>query len=302
MLGDIYRDRYDNMAVYSGSQGEGISKIGESDTDILYLLSGYMCVTNQKVWQRVPSLGTVFTIANTYPGNCTLELARHKGSCHHAIETSLVIKNGSHFLSSSKFKAAEIGTHTPKEPALAEMTGPALTVTDVCGVMFDFVYTISCECQQILQTWASRRRKYDWPPLSLRQVIPNMNGNLVATGMQNSETEDLEWRYCFNEIEGLIFENLNDTQMKLYNMLKIINNDILKKQNMSLSSYLMKNIVLWLAEYYKQSEFRPETLLSWVLTSLRLLKLAVKRNNLPYYMIPKRNMLKKSWVIQVDTV
>ena len=222
MLGDIYRDRYDNMAVYSGSQGEGISKIGESDTDILYLLSGYMCVTNQKVWQRVPSLGTVFTIANTYSGYCNLELARHEGSCHHAIETSLVIKNGSHFLSSSKFKAAEIGTHTPKEPALTEMTGPALTVTDVCGVMFDFVYTISCECQQILQTWASRRRKYDWPPLSLRQVIPNMNGNIVATGMQNSETDDLESRYCFNEIELLIFGILNDTQVTLYNMLNVL--------------------------------------------------------------------------------
>ena len=49
-----------------------------------------------------------------------------------------------------------------------------------------------------------------------------MNGNLVATDMHNSETEDMEWRYCFNEIELLIFGILNDTQVKLYNMLKLL--------------------------------------------------------------------------------
>ena len=49
-----------------------------------------------------------------------------------------------------------------------------------------------------------------------------MNGNLAATGMHNSETEDMEWRYCFNEIELLIFGILNDTQVKLYNMLKLL--------------------------------------------------------------------------------
>ena len=53
------------------------------------------------------------------------------------------------------------------------------------------------------------------------------------------------------------------------------------------------NVVLWLAEQYKQSDFRHETLFSWVLRSLRLLKRSVKRNNLPYYMIPKRNLLKE---------
>ena len=81
---------------------------------------------------------------------------------------------------------------------------------------------VSENLTNILQTWASRRWKYDWSPLSLRQVIPNMNGNLAATGMHNSETEDLEWRYCFNEIELLIFGILNDTQVKIYNMLKLL--------------------------------------------------------------------------------
>ena len=54
-----------------------------------------------------------------------------------------------------------------------------------------------------------------------------MNGNLVSTGMLDSETNQLEWRYCFNEGESLIVESLNDTQIKLYTMLKLINRDIM---------------------------------------------------------------------------
>ena len=31
-----------------------------------------------------------------------------------------------------------------------------------------------------------------------------MNGNLVSMGMLDSETNQLEWCYCFNEVESLI--------------------------------------------------------------------------------------------------
>ena len=99
----------------------------------------------------------------------------------------------------------------------------------------------------------------------------HMNGNLVPTGMDDSETEHLEWRYCFNEIESLIVGSLNDTQVKLYKLLNIINNDILKHHCYSVSSFILKNIVLWLAETYNQQLFRPETLFTWMMRSLRLL-------------------------------
>jgi len=101
----------------------------------------------------------------------------------------------------------------------------------------------------------------------------------------------LEWRYCFNEIESLLVECLNDTQIKLYMMLKIINQDIIKKHGFSISSFILKNIVFWLAETFEQHTFRDETLITWILRSLMLLKRAVERYVLPYYMIPERNLL-----------
>ena len=61
------------------------------------------------------------------------------------------------------------------------MSGPAHTHTintDFTNFMLDFVPTLTCECQHILHEWASRSRKYDWPPQSVRQQITHMNGNL----------------------------------------------------------------------------------------------------------------------------
>jgi len=155
----------------------------------------------------------------------------------------------------------------------------------------DYVGTFTCECQHILQKWASRYRKYDWPPQSIRQTITRMYGNLVAKGMHGSDTEHLEWRYCFIEIESLLVECLTDTQIKLYMMLKIINQDIIKTHGFSISSFILKNIVFWLAETFEQHTFRDETLITWILRALMLLKRAVERYVLPYYMIPERNLL-----------
>ena len=74
-------------------------------------------------------------------------------------------------------------------------------------------------------------------------------------------------------------------------MLKSINNDILKIHGFSISSFIIKSIVLWLAEKCSQHSFRPDTLFSWIVMSLLFLKRAAQQNDLPYYMIPKRNLL-----------
>ena len=44
-------------------------------------------------------------------------------------------------------------------------------------------------------------------------------------------------------------------------------------------------------ETYNKTMFQPETLFTWILRFLRLLKLSVNLNYLPYYMIPERNLM-----------
>ena len=132
-----------------------------------------------------------FKIANSNcpVGYCTLELIL-RGRTVPIIDNSLVPLHGNHFLSGSLFRIEYnkqytlIGADT--------MTGPAQTCILPSGHSMDHVYTFSCECQHILQTWASRPRKYDWPPRKHCQEITQMQGNLVASGTDGSVTNHLE--------------------------------------------------------------------------------------------------------------
>ena len=215
-------ESYDKVIV-SRSQGDGITWQYSSDLDVLLFIPHYICNNDPYNAHAVSKGKTVFKINNTHFGYCTLELTQ-RGLCElHMITNSLVQLNGNIFLSSSMF----IATYTPINNAI--QTWPAKTAQFFGQLIVDYVGTFTCECQHILQKWVSRYRKYDWPPQSIRQTITRMYGNLVAKGMHGSDTEHLEWRYCFNEIESLLVECLTDTQIKLYMMLKIINQDIIKK-------------------------------------------------------------------------
>lgn len=58
----------------------------------------------------------------------------------------------------------------------------------------------------------------------------------------------------------------------------------------SVTSFMMKNIVFWLAEKNPQSQFRPKPLMFWIRKALEELKAAAIQGHLPYYMIPERNL------------
>lgn len=169
-------------------------------------------------------------------------------------------------------------------------TGPARTQMSSCGQSWDMVLTLSFDTQNILHDWLKRHQKHGWPSPSTLREISKMRGNLVPKGVNGSSTDELEWRLSFGEIELSILKDLNDTQLKLYKMLKFINKDILKTNGHTTSLYMMKNIVFWLAGQYPQSMFRSETLFSWIIKSLRVLKNSATAIYLPYYMIPARNL------------
>lgn len=283
-----------------GSKGEGITKFRESDTDKIVFIPKIFCTENLNSGPEVSAEDTVFNIKHTCPGYCILELAKlGNTTVDSRIIRSMVLYKGSNVLASGKY-SEEMRKSVPytqrlcripqKDCKMFNITGPAQTGFTQSG-WYDYVFTLNCDGSSIIERFLRRSRNTDWPPMSLRKIIPRMNCNLVAAGKNGSETEQLEWRFCFNKIELLLVETLNDSQIKLYKMLKIINTDILKENGFSVTSFMMKNIVFWLAEQYPQSMFCPETLLSWISKALRVLKHSVKLNYLPYYMIPGRNLL-----------
>ena len=117
---------------------------------------------------------------------------------------------------------AELKVKTIEETLVTTVAGPAHTSIHVVdGMNVDQIMTLTCECEHILQRWTSRPRRYDWPPDLLRQRIT---------------------------YEHLLVGSLNDTQIKLYTLLKIKNKDILKPRGFSLSFFILKNNVLGLAK------------------------------------------------------
>ncbi|KAH3740093.1 hypothetical protein DPMN_046788 [Dreissena polymorpha] len=122
----------------------------------------------------------------------------------------------------------------------------------------DTIYKLPCT------KWASRARHWQTPEI-VEEFIA-MGAFVTPIGFKLSEYNDIEWRICFNTAETELVNNLNDTQVKTYVIMKMIVNDVLKPQTKEVTSYIVKNIVL------RQAENNPQ---------------------LPYYMIPERNLMEE---------
>ncbi|KAH3806766.1 hypothetical protein DPMN_135092 [Dreissena polymorpha] len=97
-----------------------------------------------------------------------------------------------------------------------------------------------------MQTWANRTRQ--WPPPEVVEKVVAMGAFVSPIGYKWSAYNHMEWRICFKTAETELGNNLKDTQVKIYVILKMIVNDILKPQTKEITSYVLKNIVLWLSE------------------------------------------------------
>ncbi|KAH3865426.1 hypothetical protein DPMN_028465 [Dreissena polymorpha] len=74
----------------------------------------------------------------------------------------------------------------------------------------------------------------------------------------------------------------------------MIKNDVLHPRKKEVSSYTLKNIVLWMAENNPQASFHKKSILQWLHEALDALRVALITLELPYYMIPERNLMATS--------
>ncbi|KAH3788601.1 hypothetical protein DPMN_166747 [Dreissena polymorpha] len=153
----------------------------------------------------------------------------------------------------------------------------------------DNVPAIRCYCPGILQKWASRARH--WPSLEIVEKVIAKGAFVTPIGFKGSAHNHVEWRICFNTSEIELVNYLNDTQVKIYILLKMIVNDVLKPQSKEITSYTVKNIVLWLAENNPQTLFHSGSLFHWLNEGLDILRTALSVRQLPYYMIPEKNLM-----------
>lgn len=155
-------------------------------------------------------------------------------------------------------------------------------------VKIDHTFAILYNCSALLRKWALARTT--WPPKEVIEKVRSLPALLVPVGQKGSKDEDLQWRICFNFAEKTLVYSLNLAQYHLYIVLKILKCELLKEICPDISSFALKNIVFLLVESLPETSFNHDELLLRVVDCLKLLKTAVLKRSLPYFMIPERNL------------
>ncbi|XP_052228846.1 uncharacterized protein LOC127843074 isoform X2 [Dreissena polymorpha] len=279
-----------------GSKAEGLTRFFESDFDLICLLNRIICIENDKDTSGI-DINTTVLIMETddrCPGYCRLMLSRYNSSfVYHALNRALLKDEaGRLFLSSDGFLKLTGGWFLSSPQVMyLPRAGPSLPMF-FQNLHFDRVVALPCQCPDILNRWAERPR--NWPPPDVVQKVVSLEVFVAPVGFKDSNSYTLEWRYCFNRAETELIINLNDTQTKLYVLLKMVVKDILKPRRKEITSYMVKNIVLWLTEKNQQTLFHEKSLLHWLHKGLGELRTAIATKNLEYYMIPERNLMATS--------
>lgn len=277
-----------------GSKGEGITCFYESDRDNIIIDKNVVCLEDPSM-ARYFTDKTVFTMNTNfcYPGHTLLILENLGNIVDDDVYRAIVSLGGKFVLSSDRFtnnnserQKANFGTILECH----ELAGPATPVS-LNGMDIDNVWSFRCFCPNILHQWSTRQRPYNWPSYDLRERVSSLDAFVVASGFSESDNRHLEWRICFNKGEICLMNSLNDCQIKLYIVLKMIVKEILKPKKKEISSFVVKNIVFWLAELYPQDSFQENNLYDWITKALFMLKRSINVNCVPYFMIPGRNLL-----------
>ncbi|XP_052241519.1 uncharacterized protein LOC127851706 isoform X2 [Dreissena polymorpha] len=281
----------DKSFITAGSKAEGLTCFFESDMDILYVMEGVLCVEAGFNLHTIPGDIGVFRMdTRVYPGHCRL-LQERRGHTHSNRIHNCLCDNGygDILLSSSLFLDEYSESSADSYKVFHEREGPSTPWTADGVLHVDRVLALRCQCPSILQRWAARPRH--WPSPDTVQKVVSFGAFVTPVGFKESETKHMEWRTCLNTGESELVNNLNGTQAQVYVMLKTILKDVLRPCKKEVTSYVIKNILLWQAESNSQDEFDTRSFFHWLHAGLRELKTAIATQQLSYNMIPERNLM-----------
>lgn len=280
--------------ITTGSKGEGFSKFHESDTDMLFIDKYRGCVYPNEL-KSLPDNLSVFTMHNDHCDPGYVRLKRQKCIVSNAVDNFLsVTENGELFVLRDLYKNFLAQVYFTDKDRDIDSTAPSGPSAPGTRGLYkeDRVWSFRCFSQkQILKSWIQRKRKYGWPSLSLIEEVSSIEAQLVPVGCKGSKHKDLEWRICFVPGEIKLSQSLNETQYKLYILLKLIKESIIRPICKDVSSYILKNIVFWLIENKPSDMFVPENLLKLTVAALENLYDGLRSRFVPYYMISDRNLL-----------
>ncbi|KAH3834247.1 hypothetical protein DPMN_107567 [Dreissena polymorpha] len=279
------------LLITTGSKAEGLTRPYESDMDKLFVVRGVICLESGVNSDILLRETIVFTL-NTdmcYHGHCMLHLERHGIMIPQVVHDALCDDGNGHVLLSSALYLDIYNTmELMQGEVLHENAGPSRP-SSIGSLHTDSVYSFRCHCPCILLRWAKRSRH--WPQPDIVQKVVTLGAFVTPVGFKCSEYQHVEWRICFNTGENELMNSLNNTQVYIYVLLKMVVKDVLKPVKKEITSYTVKNIVFWLAENNPQAQFNESTLFYWLREGLDQLRVAILKIHFQYYMLPERNLM-----------
>ncbi|XP_053385719.1 uncharacterized protein LOC128550531 [Mercenaria mercenaria] len=314
------------ISILAGSKAEGVSfaEDPDSDTDFMLVKKQCICCDNLHPYDNGPEKMILLTVRdNTAPGYTKLKC---KGSDMDKITNimpDLIIQNVEgqnfvgHLLDTSNFNDSDDDDNDDDYENSFIVSGPAFTAacsvsndnanSFICPIIsfsWDFALAVEFTCTDHLQKWKERKRFNSWPGKDLIEEISQMTGHVVPVGNKGRESAHLEWRITYTEAELKLIHSLNEIQIKLYILLRMVAKKILKPICAEISSYIMKNVLFWFVERSPSYRFQHEHLIGILHLALRSLQRCIHRKRLSNYMIPERNMFARRFsdVIKVQLV
>ncbi|XP_053373599.1 uncharacterized protein LOC123531072 [Mercenaria mercenaria] len=282
--------------VTTGGKGEGTTMYFESDIDYLFVLQQLICTDHPELFASIKNITVLETKRNmTSPGYTRLELVRFSGRYRrYEISASLIeSQSGSSYLSSDRFIES---LHISQDKIcnrsgldMGDRSGPSTPVFDKY-TSYDDVIGLPCYCPDLLGKWLARPRYHNWPPQEVLYSISLLDAHAVPTGFKGSPDQYLEWRICFSLAELHLMQSLNECQIQTYILLKKIAKTCLQPISKDITSYVVKNTILWICEKTPISFFQTKHILDRFLDSIEFLRQCIRKNYLPSYMISERNL------------
>ncbi|KAH3875759.1 hypothetical protein DPMN_039035 [Dreissena polymorpha] len=297
---DVYRemDEVVNLrsrgaiVITTGSKAEGLTSIYENDLDQMFVLEGLICLEDCVNTDTLPMFTIVFTLdtSDCYHGHCRLNLLERGSKFSPKLRDVMCLDEKGHILLSSDLIVnMRDQIQLEDDEVRHERAGPS-TPSSYGPMHTDIVFAVRCQCPCILSRWAERSRH--WPPPDIVQKVVTMGAFVTPVGFKGSEYKHVEWRICFNTADIELVSSLNDIQIYIYVILKMVIKDVLKPIKKEITSYAVKNIVFWLAENNPIAQFDENcSLFYWLRKGLEQLRTAILKIHLPYYMIPERNLM-----------
>ncbi|XP_045170248.2 uncharacterized protein LOC123532749 [Mercenaria mercenaria] len=293
-------DRYCNsryhIRVTTGGKGEGTTLYYESDVDYMFVARDVICADHPREFchQRNTTLIQTDQL-DTAPGYTTLKLSKLNGKCYKpSIKSALLFSDtNAKYVSSDRFTLA-VKQFVRRWRIRSGITshvrhGPS-NPSSFRHLMVDNIRCFKCVCPDILKRWVLRHRPHGWPSPKDVQTISRLDGHVAPVGMKESTNAYMEWRICYTLAELYLMKHLNETQLKVYIILKKVSKSAFQPICKDITSYLMKNVFFWVCEIKGVEKFVPHALTERIIDCLKYLNQCLNENYLPSYMIPDRNL------------